>query len=419
MKNYDRLMSQLPFREDFCEDTLKKAVELKYPKPTQFRRPVAIAACVCLCAILLLGTALAVSPALRAILIPNSVAEATEDPKLPTDPNGQQESTIEGITARYYKLDGVSAAHEGFGSVYPVMKDGKVSFYSLTEDGKLEKANSPRHIQRDIIYKGHRWSLDMELYNGDIPVIRESILNYPIHNNCITLGRWENNIYMPIYVDLDTFAIEDPAEDLAFAPDEDARKTYIYGTPKSSALLICSELSEDLMRYYYGNRETGQVTLLGEGIHGQWSLHGDNIYYDSGETISQVLENGIRLPLFGGKPCSYDSGGFAYRFEGSDLHVIDLRSQGEYLLTNCADTFSTPIFSHNGAGTKFCISNAELTDGLYNTAIAIVDRESGTMVTLKRNPAMTEEIIGWFDHDHFLIGGTIDGEWYISLYEIS
>ena len=325
---------------------------------------------------------------------------------------------MDGITARYYKLDGESAAHEGFGSVFPVMKNGVLSFYSLMENGELQKAKSPCHIKTEITYKGKTWPLDLALYGGDIPTVHSGELKYPLDGNHITLGRWEGKLWLPIYVDLTTLEIDDPAKNLTFIPEEDALKTYIYGAPGSSSLLIRSELSEDLERCYYGNGETGQVTLLGEGSWGQWFLHGGKIYSYDREVLSQVAEDGTLLPLFGGKPCSYDGGGFACRFEGSDLHIMDLENQSEYLLADCADSFSNPVFTHNRIGTKLCVSNAELQDGLYNTAIAIVDRETGTMVTLKRNPAMKEEFMGWFDYDHFLMAGTIDGEWYISLYEI-
>lgn len=418
MKSYDRLMSQLAFREDFCEDTLKKAAKLKKAKPAALRRPAAIAACICLCTIVLLGTALAASPALRAMLIPNFLVEATEEPKIPTEPNTQLERIMEGITARYYKLDGESAAHEGFGSVFPVMKNGKLCFYSLAENGELTKAKAPRHIQRDITYKGKTWSLNMDLYSGDIPTIHSGEIKYPIEGNHITLGRWEGKLWLPIYVDLTTFEIDDPAKNLTFVPEEDALETAVLGAPGSTTLLICSTLSEDLERCYYGNAETGQVTLLGEGPQGQWFLCGGKIYCYKDEYLSQVSENGTLLPLFSGKPCFNSGNDFAYRFEDSTLHVMDLSDQKEYLLENCADIFPAPIITHNRKGTKFCISNAELVEGLYNTAIAIVDREDGAMVTLNRNPAMNEKIMGWFDHDHFLIGGTVDGEWYIALYEI-
>ncbi len=410
-------MENLVFRADFQEDTLKKAQAQKKISPTTFRWP-AIAACICLCTVLLFGTALAVSPTLRAILIPNTVVETTESPMVPQEPNTQLETTMDGITARYYKLDGESAAHEGFGSAYPVVKNGVLSFYTLTEDGQFRKAKTPRHIQTDITYKGKTWSVDLDLYDGDIPTIHEGVLKYPINGNHITLGRWEGKLWLPIYVDLTTFEIEDPAENLSFVPEEDALKTYVHGEPGSSTLLIRSELSDELERYYYGNGETGQVTLLGEGALGQWDLYNGKIYHYDGQCLSQVTEEGVLLPLFGGKPCFYDQSGFAYRFEGTDLHVMDLENQGEYLLADCGGSISTPIFTHNRAGTKLCISNAELSDGLYNTSITIVDRESGTMVTLNRNTAMQERLMGWFDHDHYLIGGTIDGEWYIYLYEI-
>ena len=416
MKPYNRLMSQLTFREDFCEDTLKKAAQIRKTKVAPRRRPVAMVACICLCTIVLLGTALAVSPTLRAMLIPNFLVEATEDPKIPTDLYA--ETVMDGLTARYYKLDGESAAHEGVGSVYPVMKNGKLSFYSLTEQGRLEKAKAPRHIQRDLTYKGKTWSLNMDLYSGDIPTIHSEELKYPIDENHITLGRWEGKLWLPIYVDLTTFDIEDPAKNLTFVPEEDALETSVHGAPGSTTLLIRSKLSEDLERCYYGNVETGQVTLLGEGPEGQWSLYGGKIYSYNGEHLFRVTENGTLLPLFGGKPCFYDVNGFAYRFEDSALHIIDLRDQGEYLLEDCADTFPNPIITHNRKGTKLAVSNAALVNGLYNTAIAIVDRENGAMVTLNRNPAMDEQIMGWVDHDHFLIGGTVDGEWYIALYEI-
>lgn len=417
MKSYNNMISRLTFREDFCEDTLNKVAEKRKEKKPHFRWAT-IAACFCLCTVLLLGTALAVSPALRAMLIPNSLVGTTEQPQFPETPNTQVENAMDGITARYYKLDGESAAYEGFGSVYPVIKNGTLSFYTLTEQGDLVKAKSPHHIQRDITYKGTTWSLDLDLYNGDIPVIHEGELKYPIEGNSIVLGRQEGNLWLPIFVDLTTFAIEDPAENLSFVPEEDAIKTYVQGEPGSSTLLIRSELSEDRERYYYGNGKTGQVTLLGESSFGQWTLYGGKIYSYNGKILAQVTEDGSLLPLFEGKSCFYDAAGFAYRFEGSDLHVIDLDNQREYLLANCADIFPVPIFTHNRAGTKFCISNDEFADGLYSSAIAIVDRESGSMVTLNRNSAMKEGLIGWFDHDHFLIAGTIENEWYLCLYEI-
>ena len=417
MKAYDRLMSHLTYREDFCEDTLKKAEKLQQTTSPRLRWAT-VAACACLSMVLLLGTALAVSPTLRGILIPNFLVEATEEPRIPSEPNNQVENTMDGITARYYKLDGKSAAHEGFGSVYPVMKNGKPSFYALTEQGDLAKVKPSRHIQTDITYKGKTWSLDLDLYDGDTPTVHDGTRTYPIEGNHITLGRWEGTLWLPIYIDLTTLAIDDPAENLSFVPEEDALKTYVYGEPGSSVLLIRSELPDDLERCYYGNGKTGQVTLLGEGSFGQWSLYGGKIYSYDGKYLSQVAEDGTLSPLFEGKSCFYEDSGFVYRFEGSDLHVIDLENQGEYLLADCADSFPAPIFTHNRAGTKFCISNAELVNGLYNTAIAIVDRETGSMVTLNRNPAMSEQLMGWFDHDHFLIGGTINGEWYISLYEL-
>ncbi len=419
MKSYDRLMSRITFRENFCEDTLKKAAAIKKTKISPLRRPAAIAACICLCSVVLLGTALAVSPTLRAMLIPNSIVEITEEPKIPTEPNTQLESTMDGITAHYYKLDGESAAHEGLGSVYPVMKKGKLSFYSLTEAGKLVKTMPSRHIQTEITYKNKTWALNMDLYSGDIPTVHSGEIKYPIDGNHITLGRWEGDLWLPIFVDLTTFEIDDPARNLSFVPEEDALKTYIVSAPGSSTMLIRSELSEDVERCYYGNVETGQVTLLGEGPQGQWSVHGGKIYSYDGNSISQVAEDSTLLPLFGGESCFYSVAGFAYRYEGSDLHVIDLRDQGEYLLKDCADSFPNPVLTHNRIGTKLCVSNAEFPDGsAHSTVIAIVDREEGTMVTLNRNPAMTEQLMGWFDHDHYLIGGTIEGEWYIYLYEI-
>lgn len=418
MKKYDHLMENLIFREDFQEDTLKKAQSHK-KNPTKAFRWSTIAACICLCTVLLFGTALAVSPTLRAILIPNTVVETTESPMVPQEPNTQLEAAMDGITARYYKLDGESAAHEGFGSAYPVMKNGVLTFYILTDHGELQKAKSPKHIQTEITYKGKTWSLDMDVYNGDIPTVHQGEYKYPLDGNHITLGRWEDDLWLPIYVDLTTMEIEDPALNLTFTPDPDAKKTYVYGYPGSTALLIVSELGNKSQRFYLGNGQTGQTTLLGEGSHDRWFLWNGKVYSYDNEHLSLVAEDGKEIPLFDGKTCSYNQGGFAFRWEASDLHVIDLHDQGEYILENCSETFTNPLFTHNRAGTKLCVSNAELQDGLYNTAIGIIDRETGTMVTLNRNPAMQERLMGWFDHDHFLIAGTIDGEWYISLYEIS
>ena len=419
MKAYDRLMSDLVFREDFCEDTLAKATQQKKgrSKPVKWAT---VAACICLCTALLFGTAVAVSPGLRAILIPNSHISSNEEPLLPTEPNSSAESNMDILTARYYKLDGELAASSGFGSVFPVKSKGSLSFYTITEEGELQKAGAPRRIQKDITYKWRTWSLDLELYRGEVLTIRDEELIYPLEEGSpLTLGRWEDNVWMPILVDPYTFEIEDPVGNITFVPDEDAHKTYIHGNPDSTTVLIRSELANEQERYYYGNNQSGQVLLLGEGEPGQWSVWGDRIYsYEEG-ILSQWTEKGTALPLFGGKPCSYDQAGFAYCWEGSDLRVLDLESQGSYLLADLADSFPNPVFTHNRVGTKFCIANADPQVGsLGVNAIAMVDRETGTMVTLDRDPSMKERMMGWLDHDRFLICGTIDEQWYICLYEM-
>ena len=423
MKTYDSLMEQLKFRENFCEDTLGKAEQQKrnsYGLP----RKLICAACICLCAVILMGTALAVSPQLRALLIPNFTVERVEAPELPTEPNQVLEKDFSLIRASYYKLDGSISAHSGMGSVIPVEKNGKLKFYTVGEVGNLELAKAPKIIQKELSYKNKTWSLDLRIYGGDIPTVVSDGIIYPLPAHMpLTLGRVENNVWLPVSVDTQTLELGDPMGRVNFIPEADAIYSYVNYNAGSSTLLIRSQLDtgENRYRYYYGNAETGEVLCIGEGSADQYVLRGGKIYVYENGILSVLDEVCTATPLFGGNICTFDGSDFACCKEGKDLWVLDLRHGEEYYLENCAENYPEPCVISNPGSKMFALSDFRLTveGGLDTASVSLVDPTDGKMYTLERDPNMKEKMSGWLDKENFFIAGTIDGEWYICLYRIS
>ena len=415
-------MEQLKFREEFCEETLAKAMEQKR-NSFGLPRKLALVACVCLCTMALLGTALAVSPGLRALLIPNVALEGVETPALPQETNISVETDFQGLQARYYKLDGSIVAPAGMGSVIPVEKDGKLSFYSISETGKLELAKAPRIIRKELSYKDRSWSLDLKIYDGDKTTVVSENDMYSESAKHLTLGRTENNVWMPVIVDTETWAITDPMGCVSFTPDADAISTQVNYEADSVGLLIKSLLDqeEDTYRYYYANAETGDIRYVGEGSANSYVLRGGKVYCYKGGKLTVSNGSGTSQPLFEGSPCTFDGGDFAYCVEGTTLRVLKLSTGEEYDLENCADSHSDPSITANPCGTMFALSSFRLSAGagLDTNSISLVDPAQGKMYTLERDPNMYEQMCGWFDNENYFIAGTIDGEWYICLYCLS
>ena len=412
MKLYDKTMENLHFREDFCEETIEKAQQSKQVR--KFPKPLMAAACICLCCALLFTTAWAVSPAFRNFFIQTEHAQETIS--LPQDAGSMIENSVGAIEARYYKLDGKLAAYEGFGSLLPVEKDGVMTYYALAEDGSLVKAEPIRSIEKTLEYKGHVFDLNMDIYGGDKPTAVMGDMAIPLANeHSYTIWcELQKGITSPLRVNLDTFEITDPMENISFTLPQNASHAYVSVTQNASALLVHCPV-EDGVQYYHIDAKTAEITLL-EGAG--WFICGDSIYHFGGGTLSKLNEALEKEVLV--ENCAYMVGTEYVTFcEGENLVALEIRTQNRYVIENGAERFGNQVFiSATADKTKIKLANLKLGNGLDTDAIGIVDLTRGTMFSLERNAAMHEEMGGWFDNDRFLLAGTIGNEWYICMYEI-
>lgn len=427
MKLYDDTMAHLRFREDFCEATVQKALDSK-PQRRRLPRAFPVAACICLCAAVLFGTAMAASPEFRSLFIRDDRVEETEQPSLPESAETVIENRMESITAQYYKIDGELLTDCGFGSVIPVEKDGTRTLYRLTEDGTLEEAAPSRTIQKTLEYKGQVYDLDMTIYSGDVPAAIVNGVYTPLAaEDRYTI--WQADPAgdtVPLSVDLTTWEISDPMENIDFTPPEG----YYYDVSApyggSGVLIRCRSHSDgDSTSYYYGDKETGEVTHLMDCLGNQCVfLREGNVYSCFREILCVMDENGVMVPMLGEKErCSYTG---QSRYAGlkdvmsEDLTLVDVTTGNRLVLEGCSDLFTySANITENPDGTRFAITNFGLTRGLDVTAIAIVDPESAEMVSLERMSGMREVMCGWLDNDRYLIAGTLDGEWYLCIYSMS
>ncbi len=412
MKLYDKTMENLRFRENFCEETIEKAQQSK--QVHKFPKPLLAAACICLCCALLFTTALAVSPQFRNIFIKTEHAQETIS--LPQETGNMVVSSVGAIEARYYKLDGKLAAYEGIGSLLPVEKDGVMSYYALAEDGSLVKAEPIRSIEKTIEYKGHVFVLDMDIYGGDKPTAVMGDTAIPLVNEH-TYTIWcelQEGIMSPLSVNLDTFEITDPMENINFTLPQNASRASVSVSQDRSAILVYCHI-ESGVQYYHIDANTAEITPLeGDG----WFICGDSIYHFEGGTLSKLnaaLEKEVLA-----ENCGYSVGTNYVTFsEGENLIVLEIATQNRYVIENCSAQFGNQVTIIATADkTKLNLANFKLGNGLDTDALGIVDLTQGTMHSFERNAAMRESMCGWFDNNRFMIAGTIGGEWYICMYEI-
>ncbi len=417
MKKYDNLMQSLRFREDFCEDTMKKAQkQTKKGMP----RGLAIAACICLSVVAMLGTALAV-PQIRELIFSNRKIEAVEVVTLPQDNGAMIENPLDVVTARYYKLDGRLNAHEGIGSAIPVEKNGKTTIYSIGADGELVQASAPRVIKKEISYGDRTYSLNMKIYAGDEPTVVDGERIFPLmSDHTYVLGKTNNGVKSPLFLDLNTWDIVDPMQNVSFTAPEGAAETRVSAAKESSVLLIEAEMHDDCRKIYLANRETGEVRFAEDAAVGEWFRSGEKIYRYRNRILSTLGEEGEMLPQFGGAECVYDVGSrIAYKIEGENIRLLLLPTGEEIVLKNAASLFRNGIHATpNRSLKKLCITSTVSSDSFDIGVIAIADMETGEMVSLERVPGMDEDMRGWFDEESYMIAGKIENEWYVCLYHI-
>lgn len=425
MKLYKETMEHLHFREDFCEATVQKAQNSE-KKQRRLPRALPVAACICLCAVLLFGTAMATSPEFRSLFIRDNRVEETEEVLLPTDAATVIENRMEALTAKYCRVDGALSTGSGFGSVLPIERDGKTVLCRLTEDGTLEEALPSRTVKNEVTYDGNTYSLDMTIYSGDVPVAVVNGEYTPLADEA-RYTIWQKHpsgITGPLFVDLTTGEIRDPMANIDFTPPEGADDCYASAQAGGNTVLIDCHFGDGTVSYYYGNAETCAVKHLVDSQGSQnVFLRDGKIYSCIGEILCVMDESGALVPILGeNERCSYDgSSGYAILKDDSseDLTLVDVTTGDRLVLENCADifTYSSTILE-NPAGTQLAIMSFRLTNGLYTESIAIVDPEKAEMVSLERIPGMKEEVCGWLDNDRFLIAGTLDGEWYLCVYDL-
>lgn len=416
MKKYESLMQNLRFREDFCEDTVRKARE---PKGSPVLRGLATAACICVCMMALIGTALAF-PQIRELFF-SAPVEVTENVSLPVAEGGMMENNFELVSARYYKLDGELDAHEGIGSVLPVTRDGKTNFYRISENGELMLADAPRIIQKELSYEDRTYSLNMKIYAGDVPTVVKGERIFPmLTDNAYVLGKKVDGVSSPLFVDLDTWEIEDPMANIDFIQHEDAVETRVTANQGGAFVLIETEMPDDSRKFYYADRETGEVTFLEDAAIGEWFMYDGKVYRYRDGLLSALNEKGEILPLFGGMQCNYMAGSrIASVREGDNIRLLLLPTGEEIVLENGAELFGSNLSAQpNDALTKICVT-VRGTYGSFNSNIlAIADMETGEMVALERKTGLQEQMCGWFDDETFMIAGTIGEDWYVCLYDV-
>ncbi len=417
MKKYDSLMQNLRFREDFCEDTVRKAQALQTRRP--LFRGLAVAACICVCTMALIGTALAF-PQIRELFFSDPV-EAVENVFLPDAGGTMMENRLEAITARYYKLDGVLNAHEGIGSVIPVTKDGVTAFYSIAENGELQIADATRRIHKELCYEGKTYTLDMQIYEGDMQTVVMGEHIFPLlKDDTYVLRKKVGGVYSQLFVNLETWEIEDPMVNVDFALPEGAVEAHAYANRGGSLVLIEAELHDGSGKIYCAMRETGEVRFVEDAAIAEWFMCDGKVYRYRDGMLSELNEKGEILPLFGGKQCNYLPGSrIASVQEGDHIRLLLLPTGEEILLEEGAELFcNLPSAQPNQALTKICATLHSTSDFYNSGVLAIADMETGKLVSLERKSGLREQMHGWFDDNTFMIAGTIGEDWYVCLYDV-
>lgn len=426
MKRYEETMEALRFSEDFCEKTLDRLERQPAHRRVRLPRVLTAAACVVLSAALLFGAAWAVSPEFRALFLQNERIETVEQVTLPSEPGTFTVQNYGPITARYYRLDGTFANHDGCDGFIPVKKDGKTTIYRLDEEGELVEAVPTRHVQHSVDYAGQHWDIDFLIYEGEGDIalgLRPDgeALNL-LDANTWTAWVQKPIWFQPIQIDLTTGEVTDRLANLDFTPPEglmgiSSHAVSVNLYPDGRVALISCHMADQGYRYYRADLETGEITELGEESYdGQavfspsMQLYNDNIYSNANDQLTVLEADGTWRSLLGeGERCRYESGRYA---------LVESRALGQFWLLDLdtgdrlvlSDVEDLPGFET----TILCSPNRKLLaldkcsvgfDSLNVRSFAVIDPEQQRMVTLERRPGMSEFMCGWLDDTHFIIGG--------------
>lgn len=440
MALYEQSMQNLRFSEDFCEKTLQKMAEPTARK--RLPRALLTAACVCLCATLLFGTVWAASPAFRTLFLPNEQIGTTEQPALPAEANTVTVRELGSLTARCFQLNGHPCTREGYGGLFPVLEDGVPHYYRLTGDA-MEEVFPSRRLQHRLEYDGEVYDLDLTIYDGDDGLSTclmdarpyydawEDVNSLPMYDpNTLTIWRYRGDpqICSPISVDLTTWEVHDPMANINFTPPEDTISVWVSSFIGGRNVLISCWLKDGSWIIYHADAVTGAVTRLEEQLRDdRLSTYGDHIWYRSEDdlcllgddgTFTSVLDESergrFRVVCWG-----HYAGLFPKEAAGDDLTLIDLSTRERLVLEHGAAYFSTSESTVSCSRDRNSLALTEVEanrDLAKNKAVALVDLTNGKLATFERVSGLSEKTWGWLDNEHFVIVGTIGGEWYLCSY---
>lgn len=441
MTLYEESMQNLRFSEDFCEKTLRK---MEQPEPrNRLSRVLLTAVCVCLCVTLLFGTVWAASPGFRALFLRNEQIGTAERPELPGEANTVTVRELGSLTARCYKLNGEPCITEGFGGLLPVLEDGVLHYYRLTDDG-LEEAFPSRRLQHRLEYDGEVYDLDLTIYDGEISTClqdarpyyddREDVNSVPMYDpNTLTIWRFHGDpqILSPINVNLTTWEVTDPMANLDFTPPEGTLFIVVSSFIGSRNVLINCSMADESSICCLADAVTGEITRLEveqPGFRTGVFVNGAGVWYNPDGDLCLLGDDGqFRSVLEESEKGRFRVirwGDYAGLFPkekaaGDELTLINLYTAERLVLEHGAPYFST-------TGSSVCCSRDRSKLALtevggepnhtQNRLVALVDLTDGRLVTFERVSGLSEHMWGWLDNTHFVIVGFMDGEWYVCSY---
>ncbi|MBQ3355523.1 MAG: hypothetical protein IJG45_00185 [Oscillospiraceae bacterium] len=423
MKLYDKTMEALRFSEDFCEKTLEQLEARPARRQRRLPRALTAAACIVLSAAVLFGAAWAVSPEFRALFLPNERIEAVEQVALPEEPGGVVVNDLGAITARYYRLDGTFANHDGIKGFLPVEKDGKTTMYRIDENEELVEVQPARHVRHTVDYAGQHWDIDLDIYEGVPPIaaaVDQNGMAWCLRDaNTWRLTLETADCVRPIYLDLTTGEINDPLAELVF-PKIEGLKEGSYSMLASVepegdvALIMCELADEQGWLYFAADLNTGEVQQvanqqIGGGVTMQEvTMYHGRIYSNAGNKLKVMGEDGTWESLLAdGERSNYEHGRYAVveNHGENQLSLLDLDTGDRLILSGVDGALDIASgIMPSPSGSRIAMASFNCTAGsLATKAFAIIDPEGQTMVTLERKPGTPEGMAGFLDDTHFII----------------
>ncbi len=425
MKLYDETMEAIRFSEDFCEKTLDRLEARPVRRQRRLPRALTAAACIVLSTAVLFGAAWAVSPEFRALFLPNERIETVEQVTPPEEPGTVVVNDLGSITARYYKLDGKFANHDGIHGFLPVEKDGKTTMYRIDENEELVEAQPARHVRHEVDYAGQHWDIDLDIYEGEPPIavaVDQNGIAWCLRDaNTWTLTLVTADCVRPIYLDLTTGEIIDPLAGFAFPEVEGLENTpwamlASVNADSDIALIMCTLADNHGHIYYAADLKTGEVQKIaeqkiGDGVTKQnVTMYHGRIYSNSENKIKVLGEDSTwECLLQEGELSNYEGGRYVIveNHGQKQLYLLDLDTGDRLILSGVDGALDIASgIMPSPSGSRIAMASFNCTAGsLATKAFAIIDPEGQTMVTLERTPGMTEGMAGFLDDTHFIIAG--------------